>query len=279
MVGNMKIAIAIPTLNACSGPWETVLQAIEKQDIAVDYKLVVDSGSSDETCEFASRNGWNCIRIRKSKFNHGGTRRKIVSFLSRKQIDIVVFMTQDVVLSKPDSLRNLVSFLRENKLAGCYGRQRSENCGSLHGWQREMCYTATSCIKTKAVVPVMGLMAAFFSDAFGAWDIATIMKYGSFPDADFGEDTLLAGKLILNGESLGYCAEAECLHEHQDDWKTLWSRGRQVGLLHKQEPWLLKSFGKPSVKHGGKRGPHLPLRALISFVIKGLGYFSGRYFS
>lgn len=279
MVGNMKTAIAIPTFNACSGDWERILQAIDEQNFAPDFKLIVDSESSDETCTAARQHGWNCIKIRKSKFKHGGVRRKIVKLLFRKKFDVVIFMTQDVLLSSPDSLRQLVTFLQEENLAGCYGRQRSENCGSLHRWQRETCYPAESCIKNKEQISELGLMTAFFSDAFAAWDIGKIMKYGAFPDAQFGEDTLLAGKLILNGEAVGYCAGAECLHEHQDDWKTLWTRGWQVGELHKKESWLLKEFGAPSVTRKNRKRHPLPFKAWLSFAIKSFGYLSGRFFS
>lgn len=275
----MKVAVAIPTYNAENGCWGEVLQAVEQQDFACDIKLIVDSGSSDQTCAVAERYGWKCIRIRKEKFDHGGTRRKIVKYLYRKQFDTVVLMTQDVVLSRPDSLRNLVKFLHQNSLAGCYGRQLSGNCGSLHKWQRERCYPENSSVKTKADISSLGLMTAFFSDAFGAWNIPLIMKYGAFPDAEFGEDTLLAGKLILEGHSLGYCAEAECHHEHKDDWRTLWIRGRQVGEMHRKEAWLIKTFGMPVTKQKDGKNPPLPLRALFSFCIKSAGYVFGKFIS
>ena len=274
----MKVAIAIPTCNAENGCWENVLQAIEQQDLVCDLKLIVDSASTDNTCSLAEKSGWKCIRIKREKFDHGGTRRKIVKYLHRKQFDTVVFMTQDVVLNKPDSLRKLVEFLHQNSLAGCYGRQLSGNCGSLHKWQRERCYTEESQIRTKENIRELGLMTAFFSDAFGAWNISTILKYGAFPDTDFGEDTLLAGKLILEGHAIGYCAAAECLHEHSDDWRTLWVRGRQVGEMHRKESWLLQTFGIPNLKKKNGKNASFPPEALFSFAIKTAGYLFGKYF-
>ena len=272
----MKTAIAIPTLNASGGCWQQVLRAVDAQDLQPELKLIVDSGSEDGTCESAREHGWVCLKIHRRKFDHGGTRSRIVKLLHGKKFDAVVFLTQDVVLNRPDSLRKLIECLEKTGAAGCFGRQLSEHSGSLHEWQRKRCYPAESYVRTLADAEKYGMMTAFFSDAFGAWNIPLIAKYGAFPETEFGEDALLAAKVLLNGESIAYCAEAECLHEHRDEIPVLWSRGRMVGKFHRTHRWLLKSFGMPKMKKEGK-SEGVPVKALFSLAVKTAGYVCGRF--
>ena len=275
----MKIAVAVPTRNACSGRWEEVLRAVDAQDLQPELKLIVDSESADGTRAAAAAHGWRCLRLRRDRFNHGGTRSRIVRILHGKKFDAVVFLSQDVVLLRADSLRKLVECLERTGAAGCFGRQFAGAGGAFLEWQRAKCYPAESYLRTGADVGEYGLMTAFFSDAFGAWNIPIVMKYGAFPETDFGEDALLAGKALLNGESIAYCAEAECLHEHRDDFRGVWSRGRMVGKFHRRHRWLLRSFGRPEVNGRSSRGrsPRLPPKAWSAFAVKTLGYICGRF--
>jgi rhamnosyltransferase len=276
MVVLMKIALAIPTCNACGKCWNELLDSVDMQTLQPEWKLIVDSSSSDQTVPSALSRGWKCIPIRKEKFNHGGTRRKITKYLARRGFDLVIFMTQDVVLSSPDSLQKLVDYLESNFLAGCYGRQRSLHGKTYDRWQREHCYSGESFICSREDIPEDGLSAAFFSDAFAVWKIPVILKYGAFPDTEFGEDTLLAAKLLMNGEKTGYCAGAECIHEHEDSFSGLWTRGYQVGQMHRKNPWFLKTFKIVA----GNKNPvkkKIPFSLYLPLAVKTAGYIFGRF--
>ena len=273
----MKSALVIPTCNACGKCWEQLLQSVEMQTFKPDLKLIVDSESIDNTIGFACKAGWITLSIRREKFNHGATRRKIVKLLHRKGFDTVILMTQDVILKRSDSLRELVDFMQKNSLAGCYGRQFSFRGNTLDQWQRNRCYPDKSTVKSLSDAQSDGLMTVFFSDAFAVWNIPVILKYGGFPDAEFGEDTLLAAKLLLNGEKTGYCAEAESIHEHQDSWSALWSRGCQIGRLHRRNSWLLREFGRPNLKTHSRKADPVPWNSLFSLGIKTAAYLSGRF--
>ncbi|MGY0203697.1 hypothetical protein ACW7EJ_09135 [Acinetobacter soli] len=45
-------------------------------------KLIIDSGSEDETTSLAINNGFEVVNIKKNEFNHGGTRNRAVEILN-----------------------------------------------------------------------------------------------------------------------------------------------------------------------------------------------------
>ena len=272
----MKTAVVVPTLNAVKrGFWYEMLRAIAEQRLKIDLKLIIDSDSSDQTVELASALGWKCLRHDRRNFNHGLTRARIVRYLASKGFDTVIFLSQDVVLSEPDTLKKLTDFLwKHPEISGCCGKQISLHEKTLNAWQRERCYPNTSRIKTAADIPRDGLMAAFFSNAFAAWKIRDLIRFGNFPETDFGEDMLLASHILENGGAIGYCAEAIAIHEHSNAPFELFRRGWQIGCFHRLNPDLLRRFKKSSVTIARK---NIPAGIVVPLAIKAMGYCSARF--
>lgn len=271
----MKCAVVIPTLNAVrQGYWQEVLNALASQTIQIDLKVIVDSSSTDQTRALALAYGWKCIGIHRSNFNHGLIRTRMLHYLHRRGFDTVVFLSQDVIPVAPDSLEKLTCFLWGHNIAGCYGKQINQHEHSLNAWQRNRCYPDQSCVKSISSVAEDGLMTAFFSNAFSAWKIETALAYGGFEKTNFGEDTLLAVRILSAGGKTGYCAQAVSRHEHANHLPGLFLRGFQIGSFHRSHPELLDRFGSP-FKHGEKIRP--PLFLLIPLGVKMAGYLTGRY--
>lgn len=270
----MKTAIVIFTHNAAgSGIWNEVLDAVVRQDFQPDGRIIVDSESDDNTVPAAVDHGWEIMRVRRKDFDYGLTRNDIVRELQTRGFNAVVFLSQDVLLRSPDALGKLVEYLRDNEVAGCYGRQIDTRLHSLGAWQRERCYPEVSRIKTLADVPHLKLMTPFFSNAFSAWRIAAVADLGGFPGTMFGEDMLLAAKVLNTGGAVGYCSEAVAVHEHPETLRGLFLRGWKVGVFHRLHPELLRQFGAPNRPSFGSGFIFiLPL-----FLAKSLGYFSGRF--
>jgi len=60
-----------------------------------------------------------------------------------------------------------------------------------------------------------GFKAIFFSNSFGAYRRKALEEVGGFPkDVNFGEDTVVAGHLLLAGWKIAYAADAEVYHSH-----------------------------------------------------------------
>ena len=71
-----------------------LLESLKNQTI--DFKLVlVDSSSTDDSVLIAKTFIKDIIVIKKSEFDHGGTRTKIAK---KFEHDILLFMTQDILL-------------------------------------------------------------------------------------------------------------------------------------------------------------------------------------
>lgn len=241
----MKVAVVICTLNAVRGnnDWEAALRQIADQSLQADLYLIVDSQSDDETIETARRHKWTVQSVMRRSFNHGKTRNDILHFLQQQAFDIVIFISQDVVLDNRGSLWEMIDFLNTNHLAAAYGRQITMTERGFDTWQRRRCYPESSEIKSWQNVSEKGLMTAFCSNAFCAWDINKALENGGFPDTDFGEDMLLAAKSLLAGDKIGYCARAVCRHEHSQDLPALFKRGVAIGKFHAQNRWLKERFG------------------------------------
>ena len=131
----MKCAVVIPALNAVRrGFFRNVLSSLEAQTFHFDLKVIVDSASADQTRALAEAYGWKCIGIRRKNFNHGLVRTRMLRYLHGRGFDTVVFLSQDVVPTAPDTLEKLIHFLWDHDIAGCYGRQISLHEHSLNAW-------------------------------------------------------------------------------------------------------------------------------------------------
>lgn len=272
----MRTAIVIPTRNAeKQGEWRKVLDAVAAQDLKIERKVIIDSSSDDSTCEIAESYGWECKIIKCEEFDHGLTRGNAVKYLSEKNIDTVIFLTQDVFLANPDALSEITRFLWNNPIAGCYGRQCGLQEHSLDAWQRGKCYPPESAIKSLEDIPVLGMMTPFFSNAFSAWKVAEVIRFGNFPETDFGEDMLLAAAVLNQNGKIGYCSKAVAVHSHSNTVRSLFARGRQVGSFHRKHPELLRQF-----KNNGGSFSLLsaPFSLWFALGVKITGYFWGYCF-
>lgn len=269
----MRSAIVIPACNAVErGVWEEVLDSVELQDFRPTERIVVDSGSVDDTAELAAARGWKVVPVLRRNFDHGLTRTRMVRRLRRRGFDVVIFMSQDVILAAPDALGKLVGYLCSHPVAGCFGRQTVRHAGTLGAWQLARCYPEESRVKTLADVPELKLRTPFFSNAFSAWKIDRVIELGGFPRAAFGEDMLLAAKVLDSGGAVGYCAEAVAIHEHPETPSGLFLRGLAVGRFHRDHGELLRRFGSPRSIVDPKR----PRGLFLPFCVKSLGYLAGR---
>ncbi len=278
---NIPISIIIPTYNA-GKEFEKLALMIKKQTVNINQVLVIDSTSTDETVKIANKYGFTVEIIPKSEFGHGKTRQYA---LEKVTTEIVVFLTQDSLLYDEFSVEKLVQCLVSDKeIAAVYGRQMPyENTGILGRFARLYNYPPISKINNFDDIKERGIKTAFLSDSFSAYKKTLLNKIGGFPDVNFGEDTYVAAKLLMNGYKTAYCAEAKVYHSHDYSLIEQYKRNKEIGKFHRQEKWLLETFGKAEgeglkfivneVKYLVKNGKfyYLPI-AFLHNVVKYLGY-------
>ena len=241
-----KVAIVIPTCNA-GREFVRLLAEIAQQSLPIAYKLVIDSSSTDGTVDAAREYVWQVRCIPRAEFSHGGTRQMAVELLP-KDIEIVVFLTQDVRLPDRYSLEKLLGAFvddREAQVAAAYGRQVPHEGASIYAAvDREFNYPAVSRIKSMADSRELGIKTTFLSDSFAAYRVQDLLKIGGFPKINICEDMYVAGRFLLAGKRIAYVAEAIARHSHEPKLKDMWCRYREMGRFQKENPWIGESFGR-----------------------------------
>ena len=119
----MNCGLIIPTLNA-GKQFQKLLEQLAAQSLSTK-KLIVDSESNDGTSACAEKFGLEVLTIPRKTFNHGATRQFALEHLLKKfPLDVIIFLTQDVLLRDDESLAKLVKIFGENESVGMtYGRQ------------------------------------------------------------------------------------------------------------------------------------------------------------
>ncbi|MDY2636412.1 MAG: glycosyltransferase family 2 protein [Phascolarctobacterium sp.] len=240
---SVPVTVVLPTCNAGSR-FRECAEILAKQSANIAEVLVIDSSSDDETVDIAKDYGFHVEVIAKPYFGHGKTRQYA---LEKAQTEIVVFMTQDALLKDEYAVQELIEFLLSDEaLAAVYGRQLPyPHTGPLGSFARLYNYPDYSFINTFADKKKKGIKTAFLSDSFAAYKKSLLLQIGGFPKhVNFGEDTYAAAKLLMAGYKTGYCAEAMVYHAHDYSLQQEFLRCRQIGQFHKEETWLLETFGK-----------------------------------
>jgi rhamnosyltransferase len=202
--------------------------------------------------------------------------------------EILVYMTQDAVLAGPDALANLLAAFDDPQVAAACGRQLPRpGARAIEAHARSFNYPATSQIRSLESRGKLGLKAIFLSNSLAAYRRSALMRLGGFPkNVIFGEDTVIAARMLLAGYKVAYIAEACAYHSHPYTPMQEFKRYFDVGVLHTREHWLLEEFGHASGE--GKRFVLSELRylwqqnawqipsALTRTGFKLLGYRLGR---
>jgi len=237
-----KVGLIVPTLNAGS-LWESWLKAYNQQTRKPDCLLVIDSTSSDNTAALARTYGFEVQVIPKSEFNHGGTRQFGVNLLS--SMDIIVFLTQDALLASPDAIEKLLAVFADEEVGAAYGRQLPhQNAGPIAAHARLFNYPAESQLRSLEDRTRFGIKTVFISNSFSAYRYSTLMQVGGFPiDTIMNEDTYVAGKMLVSGWKIAYCADAQVFHSHDYSFLDEFKRYFDIGVFHTHTAWLQQTFG------------------------------------
>ena len=240
--------IVVPTYNPGSQVWAHWISSLAQQTHQPDQVFVVDSSSTDGTPALSQAAGFKVITIEPQSFNHGGTRQWALdqALAHQKQAPaLVMYLTQDALLAHPEATSQLLSAFQDEKVAAAFGRQIPHSKAPwLEAHARHYNYPETSRTVSLQDKQSLGLKVCFFSDAFAAYRIDALQKQGGFPKlVPLGEDTFVAGKLLLSGHSLRYEASASVYHSHQYNGLQDFQRMFDTGVFHAQNPWLQASFG------------------------------------
>lgn len=280
------VSVVIPIYNAAAF-LPALLRRLKEQTLKHEL-ILIDSESDEATQQVLAEERVDVVRIKKADFNHGTTRNL---GLRIAKYDSVVFMTQDALPSSSETLQRLVDMLdSRTDIAMAYGRQLPyPETGVFGRVARLTNYPGVSLIKTKEMIPQMGIKTCSCSNSFAVYKKADLSEIGGFPSHTIlGEDVSVAARFILQGKAVAYCSEAEVYHSHDYSVMEEFKRYFDIGVFHQEQRLILSQFTKAE-SEGLKyvlqewqylkqnRSLHLIPAQLVRTVAKYVGYRLGSW--
>ena len=194
--------------------------------------------SVDETEKYLISNNIKFKKIEKSEFSHSLVREK-AAFSS--SADIIVFVTQDVVIKDDLWLYNLVKYIDHENIVATYSRQKNKY-ENIEKYTRESNYPSKSKVVSKRDIRNLGLKTFFFSDASSAISTKIFKELNGYDQKNLpiNEDMYFAYKVIMNGYKIKYCADSVVYHSHNFTLKQIYDRYKLTGKFFKQNSYLDK---------------------------------------
>ena len=249
--------IVIPTYNA--GPcFADLLDSLQTQTLKPAEIIIIDSGSTDETCVIAKQRNCKIITIGHADFDHGTTRNLAMSEVSS---EFAILLTQDAIPVDEHMIAELIKPLHTDlNIAICYGRQLPRpNAEVLESFAREFNYPAQSILKTKDDIETLGLKTFFCSNSCSAIRCSTFKELGEFKNNIIvNEDMLFAAKAILQNHSVYYSATAKVYHSHPYSLLQTFRRYLNIGRFFAENKSILshtvvRGYGLKMLNFGIRR--------------------------
>lgn len=259
----MKVDIICPLYEAENYILNLNDSLLKQENVNINKIQYVLTKSKDNSEKILKENKLNYILIDKKDFSHSLTREKEAM---KSKSDIIVFISQDIVIENTDYLYNLVNPIINGEADACYSRQLTK-FDNIEKYTRESNYPDKSIIKTKDDIEKLGLKTFFFSDASSAINTKVFKKLNGYDGKNLpiNEDMYFAYKLIMNGYKIKYCADSVCYHSHNFKLKELYDRYKLTGRFFKENSYI-DDFG--TNKSGGGLAKYILKRAIKDKNIK-----------
>ena len=228
----MTIDVICPLYNAEEYIVNMYRSLKKQEDVDIHKIKFILTESKDKSEEILKENNIEYELIKREEFSHSLTREKAAM---ESESDIIVFITQDVIIEDKNWLHNLTKNIGKNKIAAAYSRQITKY-NNIEKYTRECNYPEKSFTVSKNDINNLGLKTFFFSDASGALDAKVFKKLKGY-DAKklpISEDMYYAYKLITNGYKINYEADSIVYHSHKFTLKQLYDRYKLTGKFFKE---------------------------------------------
>lgn len=253
----IKVDIICPLYNAEKYILPLNDSLVKQKNVNINKIKYVLTESKDNTEVLLQQERLSYRKIKKSEFSHSLVRENMAK---ESYADIIVFISQDIVIENDDWLEKLVTPIINNEADACYSRQLTK-FNNIEKYTRECNYPDMSYIKSKDDIEKLGLKTFFFSDASSAIN-AKLFKKLNYYDGNnltINEDMYIAYKLIMNGYRIKYCADSIVYHSHNFSLKQLYDRYKLTGKFFKEYSYI-DNFG--TNKSGGGLAKYILERAV-----------------
>lgn len=203
----------------------------------IDYTEEVDDALQNKYRELTDPKHKDCSievhNIKKSQFDHGGTRNYGASL---SQEELIIFMTQDAVPADSYLIENLLKAFDNEKVAAAYARQLPhKNAGVIESFTRSFNYPETSHIKSIEDIDTYGVKTYFCSNVCAAYKKSVYESLGGFVlKTIFNEDMIMAANMINKGYFIAYQGEAKVYHSHSYTYREQFKRNFDMAVSQEQ---------------------------------------------
>ena len=273
----MTIDIICPLYNAEKYILELNKNILKQKDVNVLNVKYLLTESKDNSEKLLKDNKLKYELIKKEDFSHSLVREKAAL---KSKANIVVFISQDIIIEKTNWLYELVKPIIEGEAEASFSRQVYYNNNSIEKYTREKNYPNKSRTVSKQDIKKLGLNTFFFSDASSAIRKDVFKKINGYDNKNLpiNEDMYIAYKLINNGYKIKYCAKSEVIHGHDFTAKEQYDRYKLTGKFFKENSYL-DNFG--TTKSGGGLAKYVLKRAIeeknLKVLIKFIPNMAARF--
>jgi len=200
-----------------------LLTGITQQTLKDVQVILVDSGSSDDTIEVASRYPVQVVHIRPQDFTFG---RSLNLGIAASVAPLVAIASAHVYPVYPDWLERLLVPFADPRVALTYGRQRGCETSKFSEHQ----------VFARWFPEGSGLRQdhPFCNNANAAIRRDLWEKHAYNETLPGLEDLAWARWAHEQGHVITYVAEAEVVHVHNETWRGIYNRYRREGMAFKQ---------------------------------------------
>jgi len=232
----INVDIICPLYNAEKYIDSLYKSLVMQKKVTINKFRFVLTESKDTTEKYLKDNKINYRKIKKEEFSHSLTREQEAL---DSNADVVVFITQDVVIEDDLWLHNLVKDIDDKDIVATYSRQISK-FNNIEKYTREANYPEKDFIKSKKDIEKLGLKTFFFSDAASAINTKIFKELKGYDNKNLptNEDMYIAYKIIMNGYRIKYCPNSIVYHSHEFTLKEIYNRYKLTGIFFKENNYL-----------------------------------------
>ena len=236
-----KIDVIIPTYHP-GREFGKLIDRLNKQTYPIHRMIIMNTEEEfwDKTWD-AKYPFLEVHHIRKSEFDHGGTRKKAAEI---SQADIMIFMTQDALPADKNLVQKLTeALLADEKIGAAYARQLpNEECNFAERYTRSFNYPERSSVRIKEDLSKYGIKTYFCSNVCAAYKKEIYKEIGGFVEKTiFNEDMIYAGNLVQAGYGIAYAADARVIHSHNYSCMQQFHRNFDLGVSQAEHPEIFAS--------------------------------------
>lgn len=200
-----------------------LLEGISQQTLTGVEVILVDSGSTDDTVKIALSFGAKIVHIKPEDFTFG---RSLNMGIGAAVHEYLVFASAHVYPVYPDWLERLLEPLADSQIAVSYGKQRGPDTARFseqqvyYQWYPEksdFCQLSPFCNNANAAIR------------------RSLWEKNPYDEGLTGlEDLAWAKRVIEQGYSVAYVAEAEIIHVHNETPTGVLNRYRREAMTFKR---------------------------------------------